>query len=130
MSVRSDITNNAWGKVLGRRGVREIALVGALYLFYCVTRTFAEEDLGPAQDRALDLRHLEHVLHIDWEHPINNWFVAHAWAAIPACYWYASAHYVVTLVVLVWLYRRGPAHYVPARWALVVASMIALACYL
>ena len=26
-------------------------------------------------------------------------------------YWYATAHYVVTAVVLVWLYRRGPATY-------------------
>jgi len=130
MSVRSDITSLARGNVLGRRGVREIALIGTLYVFYTVTRTFAEDGLGPAQDRAFDLKHLESVLRIDWEHAINNWFVAHAWAAVPASYWYAAAHYVVTLVVLVWLYRRGPAHYNPARWALVVASMIALACYL
>ena len=130
MSLRSEITTTAWGKLPGRRGVREIALIGALYLFYCVTRTFAEDDLGPAQERALDLHHLERVLRINWEHPINNWFVAHAWAAVPACYWYAAAHYLVTLVVLIWLYRRGPAHYTPARWALVVASLIALACYL
>jgi membrane-associated phospholipid phosphatase len=130
MSVRSEITGFARGNILGRRGVREIALIGALYLFYCVTRTFAEDDLGPAQDRALDLHHLERVLRINMEHPLNNWFVAHAWAAVPACYWYAAAHYLVTLAVLVWLYRRGPAHYTPARWALVVASLIALACYL
>ena len=130
MSLRSETTTHAWGKLPGRRGVREIALIGALYLFYCVTRTFAEDDLGPAQDRALDLHHLERVLQLNWEHAINDWFVAHAWAAVPACYWYAAAHYVVTLVVLVWLYRRGPAHYTPARWALVVASLIALACYL
>jgi len=130
MSVRSEITTSAWGKILGRRGVREAALIGVLYVFYCVTRTFADGDLGPAQDRALDLKHLESVLHIDWEHALNNWFVAHAWAAVPASYWYAAAHYVVTLAVLVWLYRRGAAHYNPARWALVVASLIALACYL
>lgn len=130
MSLRSETTSHAWGKLPRRRGAREIALIGALYLFYCVTRTFAEDDLGPAQDRALDLHHLERVLQLNWEHAINDWFVAHAWAAVPACYWYAAAHYVVTLVVLVWLYRRGPAHYTPARWALVVASLIALACYL
>ena len=32
--------------------------------------------------------------------------------------------------MLVWLYRKGPAHYTPARWALVVSCVIALACYL
>ena len=130
MSVRSEVTSHAWGKLLGRRGVREVALIGVLYVFYCITRTLAEDDLGPAQGRAFDLRHLEQVLRLDGEHPINNWFVAHSWAAVPACYWYAAAHYVVTLVVLVWLYRKGAAHYTPARWALVVASLIALACYL
>jgi hypothetical protein len=50
--------------------------------------------------------------------------------AVAACYWYASAHYVVTLGVLVWLYRKGAAHYAPARWALVISCLIALACYL
>ncbi len=130
MSIRSGVTTFARGNVLGRRGVREIGLIGILYLFYCVTRTFAEDGLGPAQDRALDLHHLEKVLQFDWELPINTWFVHHPWAAVPACYWYAAAHYVVTLVVLVGLYRRGAAHYTPARWALVVASLIALACYL
>jgi hypothetical protein len=130
MSLRSAVPAIARGNLLGRRGVREIALIGFLYVFYCVTRTLAEDGLGPAQDRAGDLLHLERVLHLDWELSINNWFVVHNWAAIPACYWYAAAHYVVTLWVLVWLYRKGPVHYTPARWALVVSCLIALACYL
>jgi hypothetical protein len=130
MSVRSSLPAIARGTLLGRRGVREIALIGGLYIFYCVTRTFAEDSLGPAQDRAGDLFHLERVLHLDWEHAINNWFVDNSWAAVPACYWYAAAHYVVTLTVLVWLFRKGAAHYSPARWALVVSCVIALACYL
>lgn len=131
MSVRSSVqTTVARGGFLGLRGVREVVLIGVLYVFYCVTRTFADGDLGPAQDRAGDLRTLERVLRIDWEHPINNWFLAHDWAAIPASYWYAAAHYLVTLFVLVWLFRKGAAHYNPARWALVVSCLIALACYL
>jgi len=130
MSVRSVVPTIAGGQILRRRGVREIALIGALYVFYCVTRTLAENDLAPAQDRAGDLLHLERVLHLDWEFSINHWFADHSWAAIPACYWYAAAHYVVTLTVLVWLFRKGAAHYSPARWALVVSCLIALACYL
>jgi hypothetical protein len=130
MSVRSSVQSVARGGLLRSRGVREIILIGVLYVFYCITRTFADGDLGPAQDRAGDLHSLERVLHLDWEHSINNWFVAHAWAAIPACYWYAAAHYVVTLFVLVWLWRKGPQHYAPARWALVVSCLLGLACYL
>src|SRR5947209_3039422 len=48
MSVRSSLPAIARGNVLGRRGVREIALIGGLYVFYCVTRTFAE-DYSPAR---------------------------------------------------------------------------------
>ena len=84
-------TTIARGSLPGRRGVREIALIGALYVFYCMTRTLADGALGPAQDRAGDLLTMERVLHVDWEHPINDWFVGHPWAAIPACYWYAAA---------------------------------------
>jgi membrane-associated phospholipid phosphatase len=130
VSVRSALPAIARGNPLGRRGVREVLLIGALYVFYCVTRTFADGDLGSAQDRAGDLFSLERVLHLDWEHALNNWFVTNSTFAIPADYWYAAAHYLVTLWVLVWLYRKGPAHYTPARWALVVACLIALACYL
>src|SRR6195952_6152887 len=100
MSVRGSETIARGRHLLSTRGVREIVLIGALYVFYCFTRTFADGDLGPAQDRAGDLHTLERVLHLDWEHSINNFFVAHSWAAVPACYWYAAGHYVVTLVVL------------------------------
>jgi membrane-associated phospholipid phosphatase len=131
VSVRSSVQSTvARGSFLGRRGVREIVLIGVLYVFYCFTRTFADGDLGPAQDRAGDLLTLEKVLHLDWEHSINNWFAAHSVVAVPADYWYAAAHYVVTLFVLVWLYRKGAQHYTPARWALVVSCLLGLACYL
>ena len=62
------------------------------------------------------------MLHLDWEHSLNNWFVAHSWACDPRSYWYATAHYIVTLGVLVWLYRKGAQYYNPARWALVVRA--------
>jgi hypothetical protein len=59
VSVRSSVqTTIARGSFLGRRGVREIILIGVLYVLYCFTRTFADGDLGPAQDRAGDLHSL------------------------------------------------------------------------
>lgn len=130
MSVRPSLFETARGKVLGHRGLREIALIGSLYLFYTITRTFAENDLGPAQDRAGDLKHLEQILHIDWEHNLNNWLVSHNTLGVLACYSYATAHYLVTLTVLIWLFRKGAQAYTPARWVLVVSCLIALACYL
>ena len=45
-------------------------------------------------------------------------------------YWYATAHYIVTAITLVWLYRVGHHAYVPSRRALVAATLIGLGVYL
>ena len=110
--------------------MREIALIGGLYLFYCVTRTFAEDDLGPAQDRAGDLLHLERVLHLDWEHSINNWFVAQRLGGGPGLLLVRRGPLRRDAVRAGLAVPQGPGHYAPARWALVVSCLIALACYL
>ena len=130
MSVRSVVPTIAGGQFLRRRGVREIALIGALYVFYCFTRTFAEDDLGPPRTAPATCSTSSECSISTGSTPSTTGSRHHSWAAVPASYWYAAAHYVVTLTVLVWLFRKGAAHYSPARWALVVSCLIALACYL
>jgi hypothetical protein len=112
-----------------RRAGFEIALVGVLYIGYCVTRTFASTAFAPARGRALDLLTFEKSWRIDVEVWLNDIFHAHDWIGVAASYWYATTHYLVTLGVLIWLYRRG-ALYVTARRALVLASLIGLVFYL
>jgi hypothetical protein len=114
--------------VVWRAGV-EIALIGVLYIGYCVTRTFASTAFAPARGRALDILTFEKSWRIDVEKWLNGQFLAHDWIGVAASYWYATTHYLVTLGVLVWLYRRG-ALYVTARRAIVLASLIGLAFYL
>lgn len=114
--------------VIRRAGI-EIALIAALYVGYCVTRTFASTAFDPARGRALDLLTFEKSWRIDIESWLNDLFFAHDWIGVAASYWYATTHYLVTLGVLVWLYRRG-ALYVTARRALVLASLIGLVFYL
>jgi hypothetical protein len=114
--------------VMWRAGV-EIALIGALYVFYVVTRTFASTAFAPARGRALDILTFEKSWRIDVESWLNDIFFQHDWIGVVASYWYATTHYLVTLGVLIWLYRRG-ALYITARRALVVASVIGLAFYL
>ena len=112
-----------------RRAGVEIALIGILYVFYCVTRTFASTAFAPARGRALDLLTFEKSWRIDIESSLNDLFMKHDWIGVAASYWYATTHYLVTLAVLIWLYRRG-ALYVTARRALVLASLIGLMFYL
>ena len=47
-----------------------------------------------------------------------------------ASFYYAGAHYLLTLVVVVWLFRRHRAAYGPARLALVGSTGVALLAYL
>lgn len=112
------------------RGIRELVLLAALYVGYSASRLVADDVFGPAADRARHLLAVEHWLLLDVERPVNAWFAAHDAAGLVASYWYATLHYVVTAAVLVWLYRRGRADYVPARQALAIATILGLVLYL
>lgn len=110
--------------------MRELGLVLALYVGYSASRLLADDSFTPAASRALQLLDLEKVVGLDLEGLLNGWFVAVPVLGVVACYWYATLHYVVTGGVLIWLYRRGPEVFRPARTALVVATILGLVLYL
>lgn len=112
------------------RGAREFLLVAVLYLAYSASRTLASQDADQAHDRARDILELERSLHLDWEHALNQLFVQLDVVGVGASFFYATTHYVVTVVVLVWLYLRRPTEYLLARRAIVAASLAGLVCYL
>ncbi|GAB2874324.1 phosphatase PAP2 family protein [Nocardioides pacificus] len=113
-----------------RRGLLELAVLASLYVAYSASRLVADDAFEPAHERAIQLLHLERLIGLDIEVGLNQWFAAVSWAGLAASYWYATAHYVVTLVALVWLYLRGRAAYVPARTALLAATVLGLVMYL
>ena len=104
---------------------RELGFLAMLYVAYAVSRVFADDSLAPARERALRILSLEDTMLLDVERAIVSWFVDHDAVGLLAAYYYASAHYVVTAVVLVWLYlrrkrrsTRGPARPSwPAPWS-------------
>jgi hypothetical protein len=112
-----------------RAGLVELGLVVGLYLSYSLTRLVADDALTPAAGRARDLLRVERWLGLDLEHWLNRLFVDHSWLGLAGSFYYATAHYLVTVVVLVWLWRRGPSAYVPARRALMLATAVALVLY-
>ncbi|HWI42428.1 MAG TPA: phosphatase PAP2 family protein [Nocardioides sp.] len=109
---------------------RELAILAALYVGYSAARTLASNHLKPALTRAADIAHAERLLHIPGEVGLNRLATMHEWVGVASSFWYATAHYLVTLVVLLWLFTRRHDVYVPARRALVVASLAALSLYL
>jgi hypothetical protein len=113
-----------------RRGIQEFFLIMALYVAYSASRLFASDAMTPALHRAHELLRLETVIGMHWEKPINQLFEQFEWLGLFGSYWYATAHYAVTAAVLIWLYRLGSHRYVPARRALVIATLLGLAIYL
>jgi PAP2 superfamily protein len=112
------------------RGLFELALILALWVFYSLARLLADTSLHPALNRANDLLHVENLLGINWETPLNQLFTDHGVLGLIGSYWYASLHYVVTAGVLIWLWRLGADRYGPARRALVIGTLLGLGAYL
>lgn len=113
-----------------RRGLIELAFLSVLYVAYSASRLIASNDFAPARGRALDIRGFEQ----DWRFAIEGWlnekFVSIDWLGVFGSYWYATTHYVVTIIALIWLYRRSATEYVTARRALVLATLGGLMFYL
>ncbi|MDP3891722.1 phosphatase PAP2 family protein, partial [Nocardioides sp.] len=113
-----------------RRGGIEAGLLVALYAVYSASRLLADGDPTAALERADWLLGTERALGLAWESSVVEWVADNTRVGLAASYFYATAHYVVTAGVLLWLYRRGPAVYRPARRTLLLATGIALIGYL
>lgn len=116
--------------VLTRAGVREIALIAVIYGLYMASRLLASNDFGDAMHRAKEILRFERTTGLDWESALNDLFLRHEWLGLFGSYWYSTTHYLVTALVLVWLWRRSRTDYVTLRRALMVATMLGLAMYL
>jgi hypothetical protein len=112
------------------RAVFELFLILALWVFYSLARLVANTSMGPALDRANELLHVESILGIQWEGPLNQLFSDHKVLGLAGSYWYATLHYLVTGAVLIWLWRLGADRYGPARRALVIGTLLGLAAYI
>src|SRR5665648_831571 len=108
---------------------REVLLLVVLYLLYGAIRNLAPDQVIEAQRNARAILGAERLLGMDVERTINLAGAALPWLAIPANYYYATMHMAVTAAVLVWLYRRRPAHYARIRAVLLTMTLMALVCY-
>ncbi len=105
---------------------REILLLGVVYLMYDGVRLLVSAGHAEAVTNAHHVLGLEHALRIGHEQTVN-----HAVSGVPVLgivlsYSYATLHYLVTPIVLVWLWRARPERYRGARTALVTATLLGL----
>jgi hypothetical protein len=115
-----------WSALARRRGLRELLFVGVIYSMYDGSRFFVEGRQSTAFAHAVKVMHIESVLDVDWEHALNRVVSAHVLLAVPADYMYATLHYLVTPLVLLWLWRRHRDVYPRARTTLMVATLFGL----
>jgi hypothetical protein len=71
----------------------------------------------------------EHHLGIAVEQSVNHAVNSVSWLIIGMNYYYATLHFVVTLAVLVWLYRSHPGRYAATRLTLFATTAVALLGY-
>lgn len=109
--------------------VLEIAMLAAAYLAYSAIRNAVPDQAAAAVARAWDLLRFEQSLQIDIELAINEAINSVTWLIVAMNYFYATMHFVVTIGVLVWLYRWHPGRYRPMRTALLITTALALLGY-
>ena len=99
---------------------REAIYIGAFYLVYSAIRNL-QGSTAEARRNALHVIRLEKLLHIYQEHGVQHIFGLTPNAGFNHLHWhtfiqfwdvfYGSAHFIVTIVALVWLFRRHPERY-------------------
>ncbi|MFI2299786.1 phosphatase PAP2 family protein [Actinacidiphila glaucinigra] len=110
----------------GLRWWTELPLIAVVYGLYTAGRLLVRGDVGRAVDHGIAILHLESALSVDPERWLNSLFSRYRALGVPADFWYASLHYLVTPLVLVWLWRRRPTVYRLARTWLLVSTLIGL----
>jgi hypothetical protein len=135
-SVAAPVTKSWYARLQDRRrtwaairGFREVMLIGAVYIMYDLTRYLVEGKTSIAMLHGHDLVRLEHQLGMAPERALNEVFSSHLALGLAADYIYATLHYIITPVVLVWMWRRHSSAYGHARTVLMVATILALVGY-
>jgi hypothetical protein len=103
----------------------EVAIVAAGYAGYALVRLAVRASRPAAIAHAAGLWRAERWLHLGIEPSLNHLAAARPVLAETAGYYYGLAHFIVTPLVLAWLWLRRPAAFGPLRSALVLATTAA-----
>ncbi|CAM5745425.1 hypothetical protein STAFG_8215 [Streptomyces afghaniensis 772] len=107
----------------------EFLLIAVSYWTYSLVRNAVPEQKAEALRNADWIWRAEHALGIAVEESVNHAADSVTWLIIGMNYYYATLHFVVTLGVLVWLYRRHPGRYAATRLVLFATTAVALVGY-
>ncbi|WP_234481854.1 phosphatase PAP2 family protein [Streptomyces sp. MBT49] len=107
----------------------EILLIAVSYWTYSLVRNAVPEQRAEALRNTDWIWRAEHSLGLAVEKSVNHAVNSVTWLIVGMNYYYATLHFVVTLTVLVWLYRRHPGRYAATRLVLFATTAVALVGY-
>lgn len=99
------------------------------YWIYSLVRNAVPEQRSEALRNTDWIWRVEHGLGLAMEESVNHAVNSVTWLIVGMNYYYATLHFVVTLTVLVWLYRSHPGRYAAARLVLFATTAVALVGY-
>ncbi|MFJ8105528.1 phosphatase PAP2 family protein [Streptomyces sp. NPDC096132] len=107
----------------------EVLLIAVSYWTYSLIRNAVPEQRSEALRNADWIWRMEHHLGIAFEEWVNHAVNSVTWLIVGMNYYYATLHFVITLGVLVWLYRSHPGRYAATRLVLFATTAVALIGY-
>lgn len=116
-----------WFRNRGRPNLLfEAILIIVAYWLYTLVRNGVPTQVAEATVRAYDLHDFEKQIGLAFERPINQTLADIDWLIIPINYYYATMHFGVTILVLIWLWRSHPMRYRGLRTVLYITNGVAL----
>ncbi|MFD3482056.1 phosphatase PAP2 family protein [Streptomyces sp. NPDC058665] len=107
----------------------EILLIAVSYWTYSLVRNAAPEQKAQALHNADWIWDVERSMGLAFEESVNHAVNSVTWLVVAMNYYYATLHFIVTIAVLVWLYRSHPGRYAASRLALFATTGAALVGY-
>lgn len=115
-----------WSVLRVPRWLREVVLVGAIYGAYELSRGLQHGAVHIATRNGRDILHWEQSIDLAPEKLLTHALISVTPLAVVAAYFYSTMHYVITPVVLVWMYRCHARQYRTARTALAFSTLLGL----
>ncbi|MEU9164264.1 phosphatase PAP2 family protein [Streptomyces sp. NPDC048424] len=107
----------------------EVLLIAVSYWTYSLIRNAVPEQKTVALANADWIWGVERHLGIAVEQSVNHAINSVTWLIVGMNYYYATLHFVVTIGVLVWIYRFHPGRYAATRLVLFATTGVALVGY-
>lgn len=107
----------------------EILLIAVSYWLYSLVRNAVPEQRAAALRNADWIWSAEKAMGLAFEETVNRAVNSVTWLIVSMNYYYATLHFVVTIGVLVWLFRRHPGRYAATRLVLFATTGVALLGY-